>query len=107
MPAAVTVLPASGYHQAPPRQETPMAELVRVTLSRRALLAATGAAASILPRRAARAATLTPPQTEGPFYPTELPADADSDLVRVTGAATQAVGLGQGVPGRLCGSRRP
>jgi protocatechuate 3,4-dioxygenase, beta subunit len=78
-----------------------MAELVRVTLSRRALLAATGAAASILPRRAARAATLTPPQTEGPFYPTELPADADSDLVRVTGAATQAVGQVTHVMGRV------
>jgi protocatechuate 3,4-dioxygenase, beta subunit len=78
-----------------------MAELVRVTLSRRALLAATGAAASILPRRAARAATLTPPQTEGPFYPTELPADADSDLVRVTGAAARAVGQVTHVMGRV------
>ena len=79
----------------------PTAELGRVTLSRPALLAATGAAASILPRRAARAATLTPPQSEGPFYPTELPADVDSDLVRVTGAATQAVGQVTHVMGRV------
>ena len=41
-----------------------------------------------------RAATLpvTPPQTEGPFYPVELPSDRDADLVRVTGMDARAMG---------------
>jgi protocatechuate 3,4-dioxygenase beta subunit len=30
----------------------------------------------------AAARRLTPPQTEGPFYPVQLPADADADLLR-------------------------
>ncbi|MEN9779276.1 MAG: hypothetical protein RL014_424 [Pseudomonadota bacterium] len=33
----------------------------------------------------------TPSQTEGPFYPTELPADHDGDLLR-TGSASYALG---------------
>jgi protocatechuate 3,4-dioxygenase beta subunit len=35
---------------------------------------------------------VTPGQTEGPFYPVQLPADMDADLVRVQGQAAQAVG---------------
>jgi protocatechuate 3,4-dioxygenase, beta subunit len=77
-----------------------MAELVRVALSRRALLAVAGAAA-LPPYRAAWAAMPTPPQTEGPFYPTELPADTDSDLVRVIGAAAGAMGQVTHVMGRV------
>jgi protocatechuate 3,4-dioxygenase, beta subunit len=77
-----------------------MAELVRVALSRRALLAVAGAAA-LPPCRAAWAAMPTPPQTEGPFYPTELPADTDSDLVRVIGAAAGAMGQVTHVMGRV------
>ena len=78
-----------------------MAELIRAALSRRALLSAAGVAASMLPSRAARAAALTPPQTEGPFYPTELPADTDSDLVRITGADAQALGQVTHIMGRV------
>jgi protocatechuate 3,4-dioxygenase beta subunit len=34
----------------------------------------------------------TPRQTRGPFYPVELPLDADNDLVRVAGRPQQAAG---------------
>jgi len=36
--------------------------------------------------------TKTPRQTEGPFYPDELPLDTDNDLIRINDAATPAVG---------------
>lgn len=59
-------------------------------ISRRALL---GAASLLLaPRAAWSAQALTPRQTEGPFYPTEMPADDDSDLVKVEGAVREAGG---------------
>jgi len=69
--------------------------------SRRLLLA--GAAS--LPFGAARAAglALTPQQTEGPFYPVQLPADADNDLVQVRGQAAQAVGTILHLQGRVLG----
>jgi protocatechuate 3,4-dioxygenase beta subunit len=43
------------------------------------------------PLRAA-AAGLTPRQTEGPFYPVEIPADSDANLVRVAGRPEPAAG---------------
>ncbi|MFO1080401.1 MAG: protocatechuate 3,4-dioxygenase [Reyranellaceae bacterium] len=43
----------------------------------------------------------TPAQTEGPFYPTALPADADSDLVQVRGQAARALGTVLHLQGRL------
>jgi protocatechuate 3,4-dioxygenase beta subunit len=49
-------------------------------------------AASLLP---------TPEQTEGPFYPPELPSDRDADLVRVTGADAQAQGQVTHIMGRV------
>src|SRR3546814_562913 len=58
-------------------------------ISRRALLLA--APALVIPRVLA-AAVPTPRQTEGPFYPTELPADDDSDLVKVESAVREAGG---------------
>ena len=60
--------------------------------SRRALIVAAGA--SLLPLHPTRAAALiaTPSQTEGPFYPTALPADTDNDLVQVRGQTAQALG---------------
>jgi protocatechuate 3,4-dioxygenase beta subunit len=79
-----------------------MAEPVRVALPRRVLLsAAAGAAALTLPRLAARAATITPRQAEGPFYPAEPPAETDGDLVRVTGADARALGQVAHVMGRV------
>lgn len=71
-------------------------------ISRRALL---GAAPLLLAPRGAWAAVLpTPRQTEGPFYPAELPSDADSDLVKIEGAVREAGGeilhlAGQAVDG--------
>jgi protocatechuate 3,4-dioxygenase beta subunit len=71
------------------------------SIDRRALLAgalaglATGAGAQERPL------VLTPGQTEGPFYPVAFPADSDSDLVRVTGRAAQAMGQVTHLTGRV------
>ena len=57
----------------------------RSALARVALPAATLALPWLIGARSARAATplrLTPQQTEGPFYPVDLPADTDFDLLR-------------------------
>jgi protocatechuate 3,4-dioxygenase beta subunit len=53
--------------------------------------------------RSARAAAPvpTPSMTEGPFYPVAIPADADSDLVRVAGQAAEAQGVPTLVSGRV------
>ena len=76
-----------------------MIELV----SRRFLLAGSAAGAGLLATRGGQAATLapTPPQTEGPFYPTSFPADMDSDLVQVRGQAAQAMGTVLHLEGRV------
>ena len=79
----------------------------RVTLSRRTLLTAAGTSALMLPARPTRAGGLatTPGQTAGPFYPPELPRDMDADLVRVTGADAQALGVVTHVMGRVLDAR--
>ena len=71
------------------------------TPSRRLLLA--GAGASLLPFAPARAAGViaTPQQTEGPFYPTSLPADMDNDLVQVRGQQARAMGTVLHLEGRV------
>ncbi len=69
------------------------------SLSRRLLLA--GAASLPLGDAWAAGLALTPPQTEGPFYPTSLPADADSDLVQVRGQQAQAMGTVLHLRGRV------
>ena len=40
----------------------------------------------------AEALTLTPRQTEGPFYPDKLPLDTDNDLLIINDATTPAIG---------------
>lgn len=76
-------------------------------VDRRTLVAGIGAAAALGPAAlmpaSARAAALvpTPGQTEGPFYPVEIPADADADLVQVRGAASRALGTVAHVGGRV------
>jgi protocatechuate 3,4-dioxygenase beta subunit len=42
-----------------------------------------------------------PRMTEGPFYPTSLPADSDADLTRVSGHARAAEGTPLAVTGRV------
>ena len=68
-------------------------------VSRRLMLAAT----ALLPVRSAFAQSLvpTPGQTEGPFYPTAFPADADNDLVQVRGNAARAMGTVLHLQGRV------
>ncbi len=67
---------------------------MKKTISRRALARtlgfATGAAAFSL--GVARAAVVTPRQTEGPFYPERRADDVDMDLTRIDGHADLATG---------------
>jgi protocatechuate 3,4-dioxygenase, beta subunit len=49
--------------------------------------------------------TLTPKQTEGPFYPDKLPLDTDNDLIIVNDSVTPAVGTIAWVSGRLMNAR--
>jgi protocatechuate 3,4-dioxygenase, beta subunit len=47
----------------------------------------------------------TPPQTRGPFYPTDIPLDSDNDLVVVNGRAQIAKGQVSNVVGRVLDER--
>src|SRR6185437_1021561 len=49
--------------------------------------------------------TLTPPQTEGPFYPDKLPLDTDNDLLIVNDEITPAVGEITHLGGRILDAR--
>ncbi len=51
-----------------------------------------GAAGLWVPGAFAEALTLTPKQTEGPFYPINLPLDTDNDLIRLNDSLTPALG---------------
>lgn len=51
-----------------------------------------GAAALTAPGAFAEALTLTPRQTEGPFYPDKLPLDTDNDLLIINDSLSPAVG---------------
>jgi protocatechuate 3,4-dioxygenase beta subunit len=51
-----------------------------------------GAAALAAPGAFAEALTLTPEQTEGPFYPDRLPLDTDNDLIIINDSLSPAVG---------------
>ena len=78
-------------------------------LRRREMLVGASAALLLpsLPNRAAARSDLvvTPGQTEGPFYPTYLPADTDADLVRVQGQKAQALGQVAHIAGRVLNRR--
>ena len=60
-----------------------------------------GGAALLAPGAFAEQLTLTPKQTEGPFYPDHLPLDTDNDLIVVNDALTPAVGEITHLTGRL------
>lgn len=49
--------------------------------------------------------TLTPPQTEGPFYPDRLPLDTDNDLLIISDRMTPAVGDVTHLSGRVLDRR--
>jgi protocatechuate 3,4-dioxygenase beta subunit len=46
----------------------------------------------VTPGLMAEALTLTPKQTEGPFYPDKMPLDTDNDLIIINNSLTPAVG---------------
>jgi protocatechuate 3,4-dioxygenase beta subunit len=46
----------------------------------------------------------TPPDAEGPFYPTRIPVDADADLTRVAGRTQPARGVTLALSGRVLGT---
>ena len=60
-----------------------------------------GVAAFATPGVFAEQLTRTPRQTEGPFYPDELPLDVDNDLVVINDAITPAVGEITHLTGRV------
>jgi protocatechuate 3,4-dioxygenase beta subunit len=62
---------------------------------------ALGSALFTVPGLFADQLTLTPKQTEGPFYPDRLPLDTDNDLIVVNDALTPAVGEITWLSGRL------
>ncbi len=64
-----------------------------------------GAAFCTVPGAFAEALTLTPAQTEGPFYPDHLPLDTDNDLLVINDAATSALGEVTYLSGRVLDSR--
>lgn len=70
---------------------------------RRAFLRSTalGATAFATPGLLADALSLTPRQTEGPFYPDKLPLDTDNDLLILNDAITPGVGEVTHLTGRV------
>ena len=64
---------------------------------RRRFLGRLGLAAGFftVPGLYAEALTLTPSQTEGPFYPDRLPLDTDNDLLVLNDSTTPSAGIGR------------
>ena len=81
--------------------------IITISSSRRAFLrrAAFASALFTAPGLFAEQLTLTPPQTEGPFYPDHLPLDTDNDLIIVNDNATPAVGDITWLSGRILDGR--
>ncbi len=70
--------------------------------TRRAVLGTFTAAALFTTRGLfAEQLALTPPRTEGPFYPDQLPLDTDNDLILVNDGITPAVGEITHLTGRI------
>lgn len=64
-----------------------------------------GAAALYVPGVFAQTLVDTPPQTEGPFYPSRLPLDTDNDLLIINDRITPAVGEVTHLSGRVLDRR--
>lgn len=71
--------------------------------TRRALLRALASSAAFFTTRGlfAEQLAITPPRTEGPFYPDKLPLDTDNDLIIVNDGITPAVGEITHLTGRI------
>ena len=76
---------------------------MRPMSSRRTFLQGCAATATLLSTAGAFAEQLelTPPQTEGPFYPDKLPLDTDNDLLIINDKITPAVGEITHLSGRI------
>jgi protocatechuate 3,4-dioxygenase beta subunit len=76
-------------------------------LQRRSFLRniALGTTLFTVPGLFAEALTLTPKQTEGPFYPDHLPLDTDNDLIIVNDQLTGAIGEITHLSGKVLDSR--
>ena len=78
--------------------------MIRPTfLNRRHFLAAMTAGGAFFTQRGAfaQALTLTPAQTEGPYYPNQLPLDQDNDLLVINDGITPGVGTVAWLSGRV------
>lgn len=75
--------------------------------TRRRFLTRFGMATALfaVPGAFAEQLTLTPRQTEGPFYPDHLPLDTDNDLLMLNDAITPAVGEVTWLSGRVLDSK--
>lgn len=75
--------------------------------TRRRFIRDLGTAAAFFTVRGAfaEALTLTPAQTEGPFYPDRLPLDTDNDLLQINDATTPALGEVTYLSGRVLDAR--
>ena len=78
-----------------------------LNLSRRAFMnrALFSAAMFATPGAFAELLTSTPSQTEGPFYPNELPLDTDNDLLVINDNITPSVGEITHLNGRILDER--
>jgi protocatechuate 3,4-dioxygenase, beta subunit len=68
---------------------------------KKAGLAGLGSALFHVPGLFAEVLTVTPEQTEGPYYPTALPLDTDNDLLVINDSITPAVGVITYLSGRI------
>ena len=78
-----------------------------IALPRRNFLRTLGVSAAFftVPGAFAEALTLTPKQTEGPFYPDKLPLDTDNDLLILNDSTTPAIGDVTWLGGRILDAR--
>ena len=80
---------------------------MNTSLSRRTFFRTLGVSAALftVPGAFAEALTLTPKQTEGPFYPDKLPLDTDNDLLILNDSTTPALGDVTWLGGRILDAR--
>ena len=92
----------------PEKRHTPVSDSFGIQGRRRFLRNASAGAAALTttmffdtPGLFAEQLVLTPPQTEGPFYPVDLPLDTDNDLLIINDQITPGVGEITHLSGRV------